>query len=93
MIFGMGPSQICVECGFVGSPETKAAGGGFGCLVEGILWLFFIIPGLIYTVWRASTVKKVCPECGGHMIPIDSPRGRRLAEQFPETDDEEEHET
>ncbi|HYK53441.1 MAG TPA: hypothetical protein VEV38_07920 [Candidatus Eremiobacteraceae bacterium] len=74
--------QICESCCFVGYPETKAAGGGFGCFVEGLLWLFFIIPGLIYTVWRMSTIKKVCPKCGSHMIPLDSPRGRRLQMQL-----------
>lgn len=74
--------MICESCGYVGSPETKAAGGGFGCLVEVILWLLFIIPGIIYTVWRLSTIKKVCPKCGGHMIPLDSPRGRKLRDQL-----------
>ena len=31
--------------------------------VELILWLLFMFPGLVYSIWRLSTAKLVCPEC------------------------------
>lgn len=33
-------------------------------LLELFLWFLFIIPGLIYSIWRISNKKLVCEECG-----------------------------
>lgn len=33
-------------------------------LIEVILWFFFIIPGLIYSIWRIGNKKVVCERCG-----------------------------
>ena len=52
---------VCTQCGYVGEP--KGAIGGNGC-IEVLLWFFFIIPGLIYSIWRSSSRYKVCPKCG-----------------------------
>jgi hypothetical protein len=46
--------------------------------MEIALWLFLILPGLIYSVWRLTSREKVCGICGGRMIPINSPRGQQL---------------
>ena len=45
--------------------------------------LLFILPGLIYTIWRGTSKYDVCPECNHPtMIPVDTPEGQRLlAEQ------------
>jgi DNA-directed RNA polymerase subunit RPC12/RpoP len=44
-----------------------------------MLWLCYLLPGLIYSVWRQSTRYSACPECGvRNMIPVDSPAGRRI---------------
>ena len=52
----------CPNCGYFGK-KTKTIVKGSGCL-EIFLWLFFIIPGIIYTIIRSlSVTKKVCPEC------------------------------
>lgn len=40
---------ICPNCGFSGCPKTITK-GSFS--VELILWLFFILPGVDYSVWR-----------------------------------------
>ncbi len=67
---------VCTVCGYVGEP--KSAIEGSGC-VEVLLWLFFIIPGLIYSVWRSSSRHKVCPKCHNKsLIPIDSPRAKTI---------------
>lgn len=70
---------VCPACGTTGQPKQVTRGH---LLIEIILWLFFIIPGLIYSIWRLSTRYGACPACGAAgMIPVDSPNGRRLAEQ------------
>lgn len=72
--------SICTACGFVGKPKKITKGS---ILVEIILWLLFLIPGLIYSIWRLSTKYVACPNCKSQtMIPVDSPNGQRLlAEQ------------
>jgi hypothetical protein len=71
---------ICPSCGTRGLPATKTKGSIF---IEIILWLCLIVPGLIYSIWRLTTRQKVCPSCGNAgMIPIATPGGQQLAEQF-----------
>ena len=51
--------------------------------IEIILWLFCLLPGLIYSIWRSSSVHRVCSRCGSRdVIPDDSPRARELREQL-----------
>lgn len=67
---------ICTMCGHVGRPKTITRGSFF---IEIVLWLFFIIPGLIYTIWRLTTKGKTCPTCGNSsMIPLNTPKGLEL---------------
>jgi hypothetical protein len=70
--------KICIGCGSVGDPVNKVPGNFF---IEVILWLCFFVPGVIYTIWRLSSKKKVCRVCGGAMIPLDTPRGKILSAQ------------
>ncbi len=73
-------SMICPACGTQGEPAT-ATKGSF--IIEIILWLCFIIPGLIYTVWRISSRHPICPVCkAAGMIQVDTPRGAQLVAQF-----------
>lgn len=72
---------ICTLCGYAGEMNKKARGNG---LVEFILWCFFLIPGIVYSIWsRGGAKKNVCPKCGSeNMIPTDTPMGQKLmAEQ------------
>ncbi|MCK9356289.1 MAG: hypothetical protein M0R22_03945 [Dehalococcoidia bacterium] len=49
--------------------------------IELILWIFFILPGLVYSLWRLTTRTRVCPKCGEpNMIPLDTPKGQELAQ-------------
>ncbi len=71
---------ICTNCGYQGNTVTQTKGSIF---IEIILWLFFIIPGLVYSIWRMMTREKVCPKCKNpSMIPLDTPQGQKLAETF-----------
>jgi len=50
----------CPNCKYEG-PGKFITKGSFG--VEVILWLFLIVPGLIYSIWRLSNKKWTCPQC------------------------------
>ena len=68
--------MICSTCGHVGKPK-RITKGNF--LIEVILWLAFIVPGVIYSIWRMTTKYDACPSCkGAAMIPVDSPVGKKL---------------
>jgi predicted RNA-binding Zn-ribbon protein involved in translation (DUF1610 family)/uncharacterized membrane protein YqaE (UPF0057 family) len=66
-----GKKYVCKNCGYTGNPVKSMKGNFF---TELILWLCFIVPGLIYSVWRHTSEGDVCPKCGkDSMIPSDSP--------------------
>ena len=72
----MATQFYCQHCGTVGKPKT-ATKGSF--IIEVFLWLLFIIPGLLYSLWRLTTKTKACPACRApNMIPADSPKAREL---------------
>lgn len=79
----MSAEIVCTACGYVGEPKTITK-GSMG--VEIILWLCFLVPGLIYSVWRLSSRHEGCPSCGGQaVIPCASPMGQKfLRENLPE---------
>ena len=68
-------SLYCVACGTRSDGKQKARGS---TLVELALWLTFLLPGLIYSVWRLGNKYRACPACGSaELIPIDSPKAVR----------------
>jgi hypothetical protein len=68
----------CKACGATGTGVTATPGSFF---VELLLWLCFLIPGLIYSVWRLAGRKRVCRICGSDaLIPADSPAARAALE-------------
>ncbi|HEY1037268.1 MAG TPA: YqaE/Pmp3 family membrane protein [Candidatus Paceibacterota bacterium] len=72
----MSKKLICSACGHIGSSKTAVKGN---LLIEIILWLCFLIPGLIYSLWRSSSRYKTCRNCGSSsLIPLDSPMGKKL---------------
>ncbi len=69
-------------CGYVGYPKKHTKGS---ILIEILLWLFLILPGLIYSIWRLTTKQMICPKCKNPtMIPTDSPMGAKLVSAKPE---------
>jgi hypothetical protein len=66
--------KYCPSCGAVGVPQFRQSGSAS---VAVLLWLFFLAPGIIYSIWRASTKRWVCPKCEQPgVIPLDSPKAR-----------------
>ncbi len=71
---------ICKNCGTIAVPKTKTPGLS---LVEIILWLCYIVPGLIYTIWRVCSRVKVCRECKSEsIVGLDTPIGKKLASEL-----------
>ena len=54
-------SHVCTVCKSDMKPKRQMPGS---ILIELVLWCFFLIPGLIYSLWRISSAKKACPCCG-----------------------------
>lgn len=78
--------KICLKCGAVNFPKTKT-GGSF--LVELALWIFFIVPGLIYSLWRLSSKKAACSTCGSiDIVPVDTPMGKKMLAESGKTLDD-----
>lgn len=74
----MAASFVCTSCGYVGRPASTVKGS---ILIEILLWCFFLVPGIIYSIWRISTKQSVCPKCRrATMIPSDTPVGAKLAQ-------------
>jgi hypothetical protein len=68
------PARYCPNCGTVGPAKTRVKGS---FAIELLLWLCFLVPGVIYSIWRLTTKEAVCPSCGApNMIPADSPKAR-----------------
>lgn len=68
---GRGKPQHCMTCGSDGPTKQLTRGSIW---IEIVLWLAFIVPGLIYSVWRMTTRKQVCGTCTSEtVIPLDSP--------------------
>lgn len=71
---------ICTNCGYHGEPKTKVNGSS---LIEFLLLLLGIIPGVIYSLWRRFSPIQICPVCKKDtVIPLDSPNGQFLLKKI-----------
>lgn len=62
---------VCRNCGHIGERSRYVPGS---LIIEILLWFTFVIPGLIYTLWRCSAKYYVCARCCSRsIIPVDSP--------------------
>lgn len=67
---------VCERCGYWGSPKTKVKGNAS---LEILLWIFFLIPGFIYSLWRSTQAYKVCSHCGSEKVYLeDSYEGKEI---------------
>ena len=71
-----GPVMVCPTCEHHGPAAYRTKGS---MAIEIVLWLLFIVPGLIYSLWRPSTRRAVCAQCGAEtLVPPNSPVGQRV---------------
>jgi hypothetical protein len=67
---------LCTSCGYVGETKTTTKGS---IDTEIILWFCFLIPGLIYSIWRFRSRYEECPICDqATIIPADSPEALQI---------------
>jgi hypothetical protein len=68
--------KLCTKCGYIGN-DKRITKGSF--LLELLLWLAALLPGLVYSIWRFTSRYKACPEClTPNMIPTSSPIAQKL---------------
>jgi hypothetical protein len=75
------PERICTNCGHVGKPVSLTSGS---FVMEIALWCFFLMPGLLYSLWRMTTRKQSCPKCkdvSRPMVMKDTPVGRSFLDR------------
>lgn len=72
--------RLCAACGSVARPWNHTP-GSIG--IELLFWLCFLLPGVLYSIWRLASRKPACPHCLSHdLLPIDTPRAQHLAAQL-----------
>lgn len=69
------PGFVCTQCGSLTNGKQTTPGSIF---IEIVLWLCFLIPGLIYSAWRMQSRRRECDQCGGALIPANTPRARQI---------------
>ena len=61
----------CMVCGAEAAPRSVLKGS---LAIAVVLWLFFLLPGLIYSLWRMKSRHGVCAACGSPLlVPLDAP--------------------
>lgn len=69
--------RVCMVCNFIGEPQKAGSG-----LIEFILWMFCLVPGMVYSVWRSNN-SNACPQCKGTMIPVHTPKAQEIIQASP----------
>jgi hypothetical protein len=78
------PQVFCTRCYTVAVPRKITAGSTF---IELFFWLLFILPGMLYHVWRHDNATYTCSSCGGRkFISPGSPRARLIAKALGVSD-------
>ena len=68
--------MLCTRCLEKVIPKLEAKGSTG---VEIVLWLFFLVPGLIYSIWRRAEELRICPSCGSQdLVPFQSERAKSV---------------
>lgn len=72
---------FCKDCESVVAPGTATPGSIW---IELVLWMCFLVPGLIYSLWRINRRREVCATCGSaNLVPRDSPVAVRIVGPVP----------
>ena len=60
---------VCMECGCQRDPIDAKRGL---LVIEIFMWLLYIIPGVIYSIWRRVRKQKVCSKCRNPSVVLTS---------------------
>jgi len=78
------PQYIRTHCGYAGSRISYTLGSFW---LEVFLWLFFIVPSIIYSTLRLTARKFICPNCKNSYDSCDSHIGKNLLKDLNKNDD------
>jgi len=71
-------THICPNCRSIVNPVRVTPGSTF---LEVLLWLCFLLPGILYTAYCQANKRRVCPVCGAqNPVPLTTPAGQALAQ-------------
>jgi hypothetical protein len=73
---------VCESCGSRNTPERITKGS---LNIELVLWLFLLLPGFLYGLWRLATRTYACRRCQGNAVPMASAKGRMALQRFGTT--------
>lgn len=49
------------------------------------LWIVFLLPGIVYSIWRNNAKAEVCPSCNSKaIVPLSSPTGQSIQREHPD---------
>ena len=65
VIGALGRDSFCTSCGHQGVAKTVTRGS---IVIEILLWICFLVPGIIYSIWRLTSKHKACPKCGAQSL-------------------------
>jgi hypothetical protein len=72
--------SICKDCGTAHYGDRVLPGSGW---IELVLWLAWLVPGILYSIWRRSNGRLTCAACGSRQVVlIATPVGAQLARQY-----------
>jgi len=72
----MAQLMLCTQCGATTFPKRVTPGSGWITFV--LLW-FFIVPGLVYWIWRHTSSYEACSQCGSrNVIPPTTPVAQEM---------------
>ena len=60
---------VCMECGCQRDPINAKRGL---LVIEIFMWLLYIFPGIIYSIWRRVRKQQVCPNCRNPSVVLTS---------------------
>lgn len=59
----------CQDCGYTGEPKRVSRGSVW---ISILLYMTFLLPGLIYSLYRTLAKDNVCPQCTGkNMVSVE----------------------
>ncbi len=71
--------KLCLHCGSQSNGTVRGS-----LVITLILLCFWLIPGIIYEMWRGAAGRTVCPTCRQPgLIPVISPAARKYLENNP----------
>ncbi len=60
---------VCMECGCQHDPIDAKRGL---LVIEIFMWLLYILPGVIYSIWRRVRTQQVCSKCRNPSVVLTS---------------------